>query len=55
VGAPGKVAWAVRKQDRALREALDEYLGNVRRGPTWSRLIVKYFGDQALSVLGRTH
>ena len=49
----GKVAWAVRKQDTALRAALDEYLGNVRRGPSWSRLLVQYFGDQALQVLGR--
>lgn len=53
VGPRGKVAWAVRKEDRALREALDQYIANVRRGPTWSRLIVKYFGDQVLSVLGR--
>ena len=29
------------------------YLGNVRRGPSWSRLLVQYFGDQALQVLGR--
>ena len=53
VGEPGKVAWGVRKEDPALRHALDEYLGNVRRGSSWSRLIVKYFGDQALRVLGR--
>jgi ABC-type amino acid transport substrate-binding protein len=53
VGPTGKVAWAVRKQDRALRAALDDYLTNVRRSPSWSRLIVKYFGDQALQVLGR--
>ena len=53
VGPPGRVAWAVAKPDRVLQEALDGYLANVRRGPTWSRLIVKYFGDQALSVLGR--
>ena len=53
VGLRGKVAWAVRKQDTALRAALDEYLGNVRRGPSWSRLLVQYFGDQALQVLGR--
>ena len=53
VGPPGKIAWAVRKQDPALRAALDDYLGNVRRGPSWSRLIVKYFGDQALPVLGK--
>jgi ABC-type amino acid transport substrate-binding protein len=53
VGPPGRVAWAVRKEDAALLRALDEHVGNVRRGPTWSRLIVKYFGDQALAVLGR--
>lgn len=53
VGAPGCVAWAVRKEDDALQRALDEHLANVRRGPTWSRLIVKYFGDQVLAVLGR--
>jgi ABC-type amino acid transport substrate-binding protein len=53
VGPPGRVAWAVRKEDEALRGALDEHLLNVRRGATWSRLIVKYFGDQALAVLGR--
>ena len=54
VGAPGTVAWAVRKEDAALRVALDEYLANVRRSETWSRLVVRYFGDQALAVLGRT-
>ena len=53
VGPRGRVAWAVRKQDTALRAALDDYLTNVRRSPSWSRLIVKYFGDQALQVLGR--
>ena len=55
VGPRGKVAWAVRKQEPSLRTALDDYLGNVRRGPSWSRLIVKYFGDQALQVLGKEH
>jgi ABC-type amino acid transport substrate-binding protein len=54
VGPTGKVAWAVRKQDAALRAALDDYLTNIRKSPSWSRLIVKYFGDQALQVLGRT-
>ena len=53
VGPRGKIAWAVRKQDASLRAALDDYLGNVRRSPSWSRLIVKYFGDQALQVLGK--
>jgi polar amino acid transport system substrate-binding protein len=53
VGPKGKIAWAVRKGDTSLRAALDDYLTNVRRSPSWSRLIVKYFGDQALQVLGR--
>jgi polar amino acid transport system substrate-binding protein len=54
VGARGKVAWAIRKEDTGLAAALNEYLANVRRGPSWSRLVVKYFGDQALTVLGRS-
>jgi hypothetical protein len=33
---------------------ISTYLGNVHRSPSWSRLVVKYFGEQALSVLGRT-
>ncbi|HET8645441.1 MAG TPA: transporter substrate-binding domain-containing protein [Vicinamibacteria bacterium] len=53
VGPRGKVAWAVRKGDADLQAALSEYLEHARRGPTWSRLVVKYFGDQALVVLGR--
>jgi ABC-type amino acid transport substrate-binding protein len=53
VGPPGRIAWAVRKEDATLRGALDEHLQVVRQGAIWSRLVVKYFGDQALSVLGR--
>lgn len=53
VGPPGRIAWAVRPEDEALRAALDEHLLGVRRGATWSRLVVKYFGDQTLAVLGR--
>jgi ABC-type amino acid transport substrate-binding protein len=30
-----------------------EYLIGVRRSAVWSRLVVKYFGDEALHVLGR--
>ena len=53
VGAPGTVAWAVRKEDAALLAAFDEFIVHFRRGPSWSRLVVEYFGDQALAVLGR--
>jgi len=53
VGPAGRVAWAVRKEDTGLQRALDDYIGNVHRAATWNRLVVKYFGDQALEVLGR--
>jgi ABC-type amino acid transport substrate-binding protein len=53
VGPAGSAAWAVRKPDAQLKAALDDYLTNLRRGPSWSRLVVKYFGEQALTVLLR--
>ena len=43
----------MRKEDKQLKVALDEYLVNVRKSATWSRLIVKYFGEQALKALGK--
>jgi ABC-type amino acid transport substrate-binding protein len=45
-------AWAVRKTDPQLRRALDSYQAALRRGPNWSRLLVKYFGEDAPVVLG---
>ncbi|MFI5169475.1 MAG: transporter substrate-binding domain-containing protein [Vicinamibacterales bacterium] len=53
VGPPGSVAWAVRKEDAALRGALDRHLANVRKSASWNLLLVKYFGEQAPLVLGR--
>jgi ABC-type amino acid transport substrate-binding protein len=53
VGAAGTIAWAVRREDVELKHALDEYLTDMRRSAVWSRLVVKYFGDEALHVLGR--
>lgn len=53
LGPQGSSAWGVRRQDTLLRRALDDYLGIARRAATWNRLLVKYFGDQALDVLGR--
>jgi len=52
-GAPGHTAWAVRKEDAQLLRALDDYLENQRKTPSWSRLVVQYFGEKALDVLGR--
>jgi ABC-type amino acid transport substrate-binding protein len=52
VGPSGSVAWAVRKEDVALRAALDAHLANVRKSASWNLLLVKYFGEQAPLVLG---
>jgi ABC-type amino acid transport substrate-binding protein len=53
LGTPGRAAYGVRKQDAELLRTLDDYLGNTRRTGTWSRLVVKYFGNDALAILGR--
>lgn len=51
VGPAGSLAFAVRKDSPRLKAALDEYVANVRRTPTWSRLVLKYFGAQAPELL----
>jgi ABC-type amino acid transport substrate-binding protein len=51
VGPKASLAFALRKEDSALRQALDEYLANLRRTPTWGRLVVQYFGESAVDIL----
>jgi ABC-type amino acid transport substrate-binding protein len=51
VGAPESLAYGVRKEDAQLLAALNSYVSNVRKTPTWSRLAVKYFGEQAPEIL----
>jgi ABC-type amino acid transport substrate-binding protein len=51
LGPPGSLAWAVRMDEPGLLKALDEYVENTRKTPTWSRLVVKYFGDAAPEIL----
>lgn len=51
LGRPASLAWGVRKQDVVLRDALEQYIGNVRRSATWSRLVVRHFGSSALEIL----
>jgi len=53
LGSPGSAAWAVRKEDPQLKSALDDYLTGLRHTGSWSRLVVKYFGRDALDVLGK--
>jgi len=54
LGEPVSAGWGLRKEDKALQAALNEYLANARKGSSWSRLVVKYFGSQALQALGKT-
>ena len=51
LGQPGSLAYGLRKGDTELKAALDGYLLNLRRSPTWGRLVVKYFGGSALEIL----
>jgi polar amino acid transport system substrate-binding protein len=51
VGPRQGLAYAVRNGDAASLGALDEYIANLRRTPSWNRLVVKYFGDLALDIL----
>jgi len=51
VGPPRSLAYGVRKPDAALLQALNEYIDNLRRTPTWSRLVVEYFGGAAPEIL----
>jgi ABC-type amino acid transport substrate-binding protein len=51
IGKPGSLAYGVRREDTKLYEALNAYVSNLRKTPTWSRLVVKYFGDAAPEIL----
>jgi ABC-type amino acid transport substrate-binding protein len=53
VGGTSSAAWGVRKEDVELAQALNEYITSVRKTPTWSRLVVQYFGEETLLVLGK--
>lgn len=48
---PGSLAFAVRREDTKLLAALNEHIGGVRRSGSWSRLVVKYFGESALELV----
>jgi ABC-type amino acid transport substrate-binding protein len=51
LGPPDSLAYGVRKSDTVLLKALNEYIANLRRTATWSRLVIKYFGDAAPEIL----
>ena len=51
VGPAGSLAYGLRKGDTELLAALNAYIDGIRRTPTWSRLVVKYFGADAPEIL----
>jgi len=51
LGSHASLAYAVRKGDAELLKALNDYIENLRKTQTWSRLVVKYFGVSAPEVL----
>src|SRR5262245_44786767 len=51
LGKPGALASAVRPQDTKLLAALNDHVAGVRSSGVWSRLVVKYFGADALGLL----
>jgi ABC-type amino acid transport substrate-binding protein len=51
LGPARSLAYGVRKDDVELRKALDEYIDGFRRSASWSRLVVKYFGQDGLDIL----
>jgi membrane-bound lytic murein transglycosylase F len=53
LGEPSRAAWGVRKADVKLKAELDAYIDNLRSGGSWNRLVLKYFGESALTALGR--
>ena len=50
IGEPGSLAFGVRKDDSQLLSALNVHIERTRKG-TRSRLVIKYFGENALQVL----
>ncbi len=51
LGTPGSLAYGVRREDALLLAALDRYVVALRASPTWSQLVVKYFGAAAPGIL----
>jgi ABC-type amino acid transport substrate-binding protein len=54
IGTPTGMGFAVRKDQPRLLAALNDYVLATRKTPTWSRLVVKYLGPDALEVLKKS-
>ena len=53
LGPPGVAAWALRREDTPLLQAINDYLLTLRMSPAKSTLLVKYFNEDALVLLKR--
>jgi ABC-type amino acid transport substrate-binding protein len=53
LGAPGALAYGVRRGNHALRAALDAHIRALKASPRWPRLLSKYFGESAFALLQR--
>lgn len=53
VGPATSLCWGVRKEDVALRLALDLHMESLKRSGTWTWLVRKYFRDEFLALLAR--
>jgi ABC-type amino acid transport substrate-binding protein len=53
LGPSHSLAFGVRKDCPALRDALSSYVTEMRRSALWSQLVVKYFGAAATEMLKR--
>ena len=53
LGDKVSAAWGVRSEDAALKSALDSYLALKRQSTGFARLVVKYFGADAMTILDR--
>jgi two-component system sensor histidine kinase EvgS len=51
LGAQQSSSFGVRKGDVALRTAISDYMGKLRLSGGWSRLVVKYFGEEANAMI----
>ena len=51
LGPPSHFAFGVRKDDGVLRAALDRHIDLLRRTGQWNRLVMKYFGADAVEIL----
>lgn len=51
LGPPRSLAYALPKADVELLRLLNGYIDNLRKTQTWSRLVVKYFGEVAPEIL----